>query len=250
MCSQVQIAWPSGTTDVYRDVPVNTTLDAIEGRSPSTAESGDCGCRSTLVADVSKVGESVFQTHVQAGIEAYHRADYEAAAKAFEAAIPLRPDEPTSYRYLGRSLLAAGASLGGGNYVVQQLAEAMPDAYFLDRQGSGYEASELFGLAQLLYREAVRLDPAFASARFNLGRTWLEAGETARGIEEIREAIRLHPEFAEAHETLGLAYLEQSEWEAAIRHLERALTFNPGLDPGASPSRAALYGTRPDGCGD
>jgi tetratricopeptide (TPR) repeat protein len=105
----------------------------------------------------------------------------------------------------------------------------MPDAYFLDRQGSGYEASELLGLAQLLYREAARLDPSFPSARFNLGRTYLEQGETARGIEEIQEAIRLHPEFAEAHETLGLAYLEQSQWESAIRHLVRALDLKPGL---------------------
>ena len=43
--------------------------------------------------------------------------------------------------------------------MVRALAEVMPDAYFLDRLGSGYEESALLGLAMLLYREAARVDP-------------------------------------------------------------------------------------------
>ncbi len=228
--TRVDIVWPSGMTDVYRDVPVDTTIEAVEGHSQMPAETAPMAERRELVPDAD-APESAFPTYVRAGIDAYHQADYASAAKAFEAAVPLRPDEPTPYRYLADLYWRQGRR-EQAQAAVRQLVNAMPDAYFLDRQGSGYEASELIGLAQLLYLEAVRLDTEFPSARFNLGRTYLEQGETARGIEEMQAAIRLHPEFAEAHETLGLAYLEQSEWERAIRHLERALELKPSLPLG------------------
>jgi tetratricopeptide (TPR) repeat protein len=115
---------------------------------------------------------------------------------------------------------------------VQRLAQVRPDAYFLDRQGNGYEDSGLLGLAQLLYAEAVRVDPGFPSARFNLGRTYLEKGQVERGIAEVQEAVRLYPTFAEAHEALGLAYMERGEWADAVTHLERALALKPALASG------------------
>lgn len=225
--SRVDIVWPSGMTDVYRDVPLDTTLEAVEGRrqAPSMTEPMAESRGQTPHADTP---EQAFPAHVQAGIEAYHQENFTAAAQAFEAAIPLRPDEPTPYRYLADLYWRQGRH-EQAEATVRQLAKAMPDAYFLDRQGSGYEGSGLLGLAQLLYREAIRLDPSFPSARFNLGRTHLEQGETARGIEALQAAIQLQPEFAEAHEMLGLAYLEQSEWDAAMRHLVRALDLHPSL---------------------
>lgn len=225
--TRVEIVWPSGMTDVYRDVPVDTTLEAVEGRSQPASTSAPMVANRGQTPDAD-TREQAFPAHVRAGIDAYHQADYAAAAQAFETAVPLRPDEPTPYRYLADLYWRQGRH-AQAKKAVRQLAQAMPNAYFLDRQGSGYEASGLLGLAQLLYREAARLDPSFPSARFNLGRTYLAQGDTARGIEEIQAAIRLHPGFAEAHETLGLAYLEQSEWEAAIQHLGRALDLKPSL---------------------
>jgi tetratricopeptide (TPR) repeat protein len=105
----------------------------------------------------------------------------------------------------------------------------MPDAYFLERLGSGYEESELPGLAMLLYREAARVDSAFPSARYNLGRLLLKQGQMEQGMAEVQEALRLYPEFAEAHEVLGLAYTEQGRLEKAMAHLQQALTLHPEL---------------------
>ncbi len=228
--TRVDIAWPSGMTDVYWDVPVNTTLKAVEGRSQPVSVSEPMAASRAPTPDV-ETPDQTFPAYMRMGLDAYRQEDYVSAAKAFEAAVPLRPDEPTPYRYLADLYWRQGRR-EQAEETVRQLVKAMPDAYFLDRQGSGYEASELLGLAQLLYREAVRQDPSFPSARFNLGRMYLEQGETVRGIEEIEAAIRLHPEFAEAHETLGLAYLEQSEWETATRHLVRALDLKPSLPLG------------------
>ncbi len=227
---RVEVLWPSGMTDVYRDVPINTTLDAVEGGS-GPASAPDHVAEHRAVVPGVDASALAFPELVRTGIDAYHQSDYVTAAQAFEAAAPMRPDEPTPYRYLADLYWRQGQQ-AQAEAAVNKLAKAMPDAYFLDRQGSGYEASELMGLAQLLYREAVRADPSFPSARYNLGRSYLEQGDVTRGIAEVQEAIRLYPKFAEAHETLGLAYIEQNQWDAAIRHLKLALEVKPELTIG------------------
>src|SRR5262249_56137383 len=114
-------------------------------------------------------------------------------------------------------------------YIARGLAEVMPDAYFLDRLGSGYEESALPGLALLFYREAARVDPQFPSARYSLGRLLLKQGQVEQGLAEVQEALRLYPEFAEAYEVLGLAYTEQGRLHEAVAHLQQALVFQPDL---------------------
>jgi tetratricopeptide (TPR) repeat protein len=113
--------------------------------------------------------------------------------------------------------------------VVRALSEAVPNAYFLERLGSSYEESDLLGLASMLYQEAVRVEPNFPSARYNLGRLFLKQGQLQRGIGEVQEALRLYPEFAEAQLTLGLAFTEQGVYDGAIVHLRRALELQPAL---------------------
>jgi tetratricopeptide (TPR) repeat protein len=218
---QLDVRWPSGTHDVYHNIAANTRLLATEGETSQPLAQRPAAQPQLPESDT-------YTTRVHAGMTAYRAKRYAEAAQAFESAVPLRPMEPLPLRYLadiywrqGKRDLAAE--------VVGKLAHAMPDAYYLDRQGNGYEESGLHGLAHLLYVEAVRLRPTFPSARFNLGRSYLEAGDLARGITELQEALRLYPTFAEAHETLGLAYTEQGKYEQALSHLQQAITLHPGL---------------------
>jgi len=234
--ARVEIIWPSGSVDIYQDVPGDTTLHAVEGRQPNQVP----GAAPPLAAATAPALElpqaalpeattsRTYLTHTHAGITAYHAERYADAAQAFEAARSLQPSEPLPYRYLA-DLYWRQERPDQAAHVVQTLAEVMPDAYFLDRLGSGYEESELPGLAMLLYRQAARVNLQFPSARYNLGRLLLKQGHLEPGIAEVQEALRLYPEFAEAHEVLGLAYTEQGQLEAAVAHLQRALTLHPDL---------------------
>lgn len=218
---QIELLWPSGTRDVYHNIAANTRLLATEGETSQPL--------ARRPSEQPQPPEhDTYTTRVEAGITAFRAKRYAEAAQAFESAVPLRPMEPLPLRYLAdiywrqdKGDLAAQS--------VGKLANAMPDAYYLDRQGSGYEESGLRGLAKMLYVEAVRLNPTFPSARFNLGRLYLEEGDLPRGITEIQEALRLYPTFAEAHETLGMAYTEQGQYDKAITHLRRAISLHPGL---------------------
>jgi len=234
--ARVEIFWPSGSVDVYQDVPGDTTLHAVEGSHPEQVPSPapPLAAAPAPVAELSPAGlpeattSRTYLAHIHAGIAAYRAERYAEAAQAFEAARSLQPSEPLPHRYLA-DLYWRQERPDQAAHIARALAEVMPDAYFLDRLGSSYEESALPGLAMLLYREAARVDPQFPSARYNLGRLLLKQGQVEQGMAAVQEALRLYPEFAEAYEVLGLAYTEQGRLHEAVAHLQQALVFQPDL---------------------
>lgn len=222
---RVEIAWPSGTVDVYHEVVGDTTLHAVEGSQLATASASPTREQPAIALPSAT---SAFLQHTAVGIDAYHAQRYTEAAQAFEAARTLQPDDPLPYRYLA-DLYWRQSKTEQAEATVRALAEVMSEAYFLDRQGAAYEESGLQGLAMLLYREAVRVDPHFPGAHYNLGRLLLRQGEMAQGVAEVQEALRLYPDFAEAHAVLGLAATEQGRLDQAVLHLQQALALHPDL---------------------
>jgi tetratricopeptide (TPR) repeat protein len=232
--ARIDILWPSGIVDVYRDVPADTTLRAVEGSHPkdpaqglTTAPALPAPERPSTALPSASTSQA-FLKHTHEGIDTYQANRYAESAQAFETARELRPTDPLAYRYLADIYWRQGAPEQAA-HMVRSLAAVMPDAYFLDRVGTSYEEAELPGLARLFYEEAVRVDPGFPSARYNLGRAYLNRGELARGISEVQEVLRLYPAFPGAHHTLGLAYTEQGDFDLAITYLQRALTLQPNL---------------------
>lgn len=231
---RVEIRWPSGQIDTYTQVAADTTLRALEG-SPPVAQKTPGAEDDKAVQDNRRAAKSDFptaatssdflsQTHT--GIKAYHAGQYTEAARAFEAARKVRPTDPLPYRYLADLYWRQGQRQQARE-IVQALAAVVPEVYFFDRLGGGFEEAGLPGLARLAYRQAIHLDPQFPSAHYNLGRLWLQQGELQRGIAEVERALQLYPDFAQAYETLGMAYSEQGQLDKAVVYLERALTLQP-----------------------
>ena len=54
-----------------------------------------------------------------------------------------------------------------------------------------------------------------ALLRFGLGNTWLQAGEPARAVEQLRAAVRHDPAYSAAWKLLGKALTEAGQIEAA-----------------------------------
>ena len=229
--ARVEIVWPSGSVDVYQDVPGDTTLHAVEASHPEQVPgpSPPLAAAPAPAAELPQATTSqTYLAHTQAGLAAYRAERYAEAAQAFEAARLLQPSELLPYRYLADLYWRQG-NPDQAAHMVQALAKVMPDAYFLDRLGSSYEESGLWGLAMLLYREATRVNASFPSAHYNLGRLLLKQGHVEQGMAEVQEALRLYPEFAEAHEVLGLAYTEQGRLHEAVVQMQQALVLHPDL---------------------
>jgi tetratricopeptide (TPR) repeat protein len=77
------------------------------------------------------------------------------------------------------------------------------------------------------YQEALRLDPASAGTHSNFGFLRLNQGQISEAIPEFHEALRLDPDSAEAHSNLGITFLQQGQLQEAAAEVREALRLRP-----------------------
>jgi tetratricopeptide (TPR) repeat protein len=75
--------------------------------------------------------------------------------------------------------------------------------------------------------EAATLNPADASAHFNLGLLYDQRGEKEKAEAEFRRAVEIDPEDADAHYQLGRIAREQGRLEEAREHFESVVRSSP-----------------------
>ena len=89
------------------------------------------------------------------------------------------------------------------------------------------------------FESAIRLDPAYMSAWFALGRTAGVAGANlARGEESLKKYLAYSPKeneppLANAHYWLGAIYEKEGRKEEAKQRYQAALKLNPALKQAA-----------------
>ena len=66
---------------------------------------------------------------------------------------------------------------------------------------------------------ALELDPADATAYYNLGVLAQDAGKEAEAIDLYRRALELDPQLAEAHYNLATLFDQSGDSRSAIRHI-------------------------------
>ena len=77
------------------------------------------------------------------------------------------------------------------------------------------------------YRAALRINPDFVDAHYNLGTAMSKQGELGEAIKHYRAALRINPDYAKAHNNLGIALAEQGSIEEAIGHFREAFRIDP-----------------------
>jgi protein O-mannosyl-transferase len=75
--------------------------------------------------------------------------------------------------------------------------------------------------------EAARLQPDYADAYYNLGRTYADLGRLDESVPHYRRALALRPGFAEAHNNLGLVLSQQGHEDEAMAEYETAAKLEP-----------------------
>ncbi len=84
-----------------------------------------------------------------------------------------------------------------------------------------------------LYREAIKLRPAFPAARVGLARVLLDLNQFKEAHAEIDAARRARPAYAEASAVEGRIYSEEAFADDAIRSFRRAIREARGIQPEA-----------------
>lgn len=84
-----------------------------------------------------------------------------------------------------------------------------------------------------LYRQALKLRPAFPAAHVGLARVLLDLNQYQQGLAEIEEARRTRPAYAEASAVEGRIHREAAFTEESIQSFRRAIREGKGFQPEA-----------------
>jgi serine/threonine-protein kinase len=202
--------------------------------------------------------------YLEDGEEFYRKGEYNQASQELSEAIPIPPNQPTSY------YLRAMAYFSNGEYqkAVDDYSQALildstlEEAYYY--RGQAYEGQKLFVLALADYKAAIRLNPtnsqyhlSLADAQFisssydeaivsydeatrlnpNDARPYYGLGNAYQGKEAYQqalssytEAIRLDRQFMKAYYHRGLLYAEQEDYQNAIADYSEAIRLNRQYD--------------------
>ena len=110
----------------------------------------------------------------------------------------------------------------------EALAREFPDAPFIANL-LGIVNAALGRLEQAVtaFENALRVDPRFAEAHFNLGGVLDSLGMTREAVASYTRAIRIKPDFAKAYNNLGADLQDLGMPEAAAASYAKAIHFRP-----------------------
>lgn len=150
-------------------------------------------------------GESA-ETHLLLGVSKFEAMEYPAAITDLNKAVALNPDLPDVYSYLGQAQMASGDMKAAREAFEKELAvnpndfESNVRLAVLLKQDGNYE-----GARRLLDR-ALLVRPKDPGALYQVGATYLAAGDMNRALTSLEALVKQFPEFLEAHVSLAQVY--------------------------------------------
>jgi tetratricopeptide (TPR) repeat protein len=235
---RLEIFWPSGLRDVYRQLQPNTTFVAREGASqelpsPSVGEGEGGGVASAPLPPIPTFphrGGEGDKEHghatKRAAIAHYQAGRVSAAIEAFEQVLRSRSDDYIVQQYL-IELYWRRDSRDQARALLSTMARTLPEANFFMQFAFHLEEVQLHDLAGEVYQEAARLDPQAPEASYRLGKHALQAGRYDEAVARFREALNRRPHFLDALHGVGLAYAAQGKTDQAEAQFQAVLRQAP-----------------------
>jgi eukaryotic-like serine/threonine-protein kinase len=143
-----------------------------------------------------QLDDSIAEAHATKGFVHLYSLQWDEAQKEFQQAITLNPNYATAHHWYAEYFR-----------ITRQFAE---------------QAKEI--------KRAQELDPLSPSMGANLGRAYLNLGDTEAAIKECQRALELNPNFPLAHHFMGLAYVEQHRYDEAIAEFQQAVNSSKRAD--------------------
>jgi len=149
----------------------------------------------------------------------YDANHYDDAILNFQKAIQLAPEMAQAYNNLGLCYFRQNRNqLAVGNFqkaIDLDRKTGHPDAWPYLNLAITERALDQRSEAESHLREALRLNPNFAVAHFQLGNLLEDAGQTKEAIGEFQSAARLDPHYAEPHYALARIYRKLGDMAAS-----------------------------------
>jgi protein O-GlcNAc transferase len=178
---------------------------------------------------------------LQASLRQHQAGNLDAAIAGYRAFLQQEPNHAEANRLLGLALFSRGQVAPAREALERAASLAEPNAALLNDLGNARRASGDKGAAIEAFSAAIKAEPGFAFAHFNLADALLEAGDVQRASAAYEDIIARG--FAgidgDFHVNRGLCRLRLGDAAAAIEAFRAALA----LEPGHSRAAASLSDT-------
>jgi len=139
--------------------------------------------------------------------------------------------------------------VSGRRTISVKLVSTTDQAELLFQQAEAARDKASLENAASLYRQAIKLRPAFPAAHVGLARVLLDLNQFKEAHAEIDAARRTRPAYAEASAVEGRIYREEAFADDAIRSFRRAIREGAGVQPEAYVGMARVLEDKGDYAG-
>lgn len=149
------------------------------------------------------------------GVDLYAQNDFRSAVEMLERSAARAPDYALTWAHLGRAYTTNASVAFGGR--------------------------EQYAKAQEAYEKALRLNPALIEPRVYMADLLTNTGRVEQALPLLRDALRANPNYAEAHWQLGYAYRFAGLLPESAAECERARRLDPQVKLHSSALNSYLY---------
>ena len=178
------------------------------------------------------------------GFALFQQGKSQDAIVALEKAVAADPKHAKSHNNLALAAIDVGEfEMAEAHYRESLAIEPQPAIYndlgvVLERQGLGDEATRA-------YRQAIELDPKFASAHYNLASSLARGGQLAEAERHLRRALAQQPD-ARTWTALGVVVWQRGRTDEAVALLRKAVEVDPTHTPAREKLAEILAKPTPD----
>ena len=177
---------------------------------------------------IAKIEERFLDAYsfLRAGMANERTGNYPGAIRAYERGLAVAPQNVELLNSLGFALFQQGKSQEA--VAALEKALAVDPKHVKAHNNVALASIDLgeFEVAEAHYRESLAIEPQ-AAIHNDLGFVLERQGLTDEAIEQYREALELDPASASAHYNLGASLVRRGESAAAERHFRTALARMP-----------------------
>jgi len=173
-----------------------------------------------VIDRILRNGESA-EAHLLLGMAKFEALDYKAAIADLTKAVEMNPNLPDLYSYLGQAQMASGDMIAARTAFEKALRSNPNDFESNVRLAVLLKQDGDYARAEQLLARALLVRPGEPAALYQVGSTYLAAGDLDHARTTLEQVVKQSPQFLEAHVSLAQVYYRQKRKEDGDR--ERAL---------------------------
>ena len=171
---------------------------------------------------MSAVSESLHRA-----IKHHEAGELDQAEALYREIVRVDPGHADALHLLGVAAHQKADHPAGVDYIRQAIAKGGGSALYYSNLGACYRSLNRIDEAIAAFREAVRLQPKFLGARYNLAMALEAAGSPDEALEVYDEVLRLNPGYVEALNNRGALLSSLGRPEEAVASYRRAVACRP-----------------------